>query len=58
MKTNWKWIESNLKAVNVTWLEINSGLKPKRISDVKRGKSSLNDDELRRVTKTIKGIAK
>jgi hypothetical protein len=48
-KITWEWLESRLDAVNVTWLERESGLKPKRLNDVKRGKSRLTPDELERV---------
>ncbi len=43
-----------LPAVNVTWLESESGLKPKRINDVKRGKSTLTEDELERIRRALK----
>ena len=45
----WEWLEPRLKAINVTWLEQESGLKPKRLNDVKRGKSTLTERELARI---------
>jgi hypothetical protein len=54
IKITWGWLESRLDAVNVTWLERESGLKPKRLNDVKRGKSRLTPDELERVRVTLR----
>jgi hypothetical protein len=52
-KITWEWLEPRLDAVNVTWLEIGSGLRPKRLNDVKRGKSKLSEDELERIRITL-----
>ena len=53
-KITWEWLESRLNAVNVTWLERESGLKPKRLNDVKRGKSTLTAAELERIRRALK----
>lgn len=53
-KITWDWLAARLHAVNVTWLERECGLKPKRINDVKRGKSTLTEEELERVRTALK----
>ena len=53
-KITWEWLESRLEAVNVTWLERQSGLRPKRINDVRRGKSTLTKAELFCIQQTLK----
>ncbi len=52
-KITWEWLESRLDAVNVAWLERESGLTPKRLNDVKRGKSTLAPGELARIKKSL-----
>lgn len=52
-KITWEWLEPRLEAVNVTWLERESGLRPKRINDVRRGKSTLTLEELLRIQKSL-----
>lgn len=53
-KITWEWLAPRLHAVNVTWLERESGLKPKRLNDVKRGKSTLTAAELERIRLALK----
>ena len=55
-KISWEWLEKRLDALNVSWLERESGLRPKRFHDVKRGKSSLTLEELERVRVALKFI--
>lgn len=52
-KITWEWLRDRLGALNVTWLEREAGLKSKRITDVKRGKSTLTEDELERVRNAL-----
>jgi len=48
-KITWEWLDARLSAINATWLEKESGLKPKRLNDVRRGKSTLTADEFERI---------
>ena len=48
-KLTWEWLQGRLVAINATWLEQEAGLKNKRLSDVKRGKSTLTSEELKRI---------
>jgi hypothetical protein len=46
-------LEPKLSALNCRWLEGASGLKDKRLNDVKRGKSTLTEEELARIAKAL-----
>lgn len=48
-KITWEWLAPRLEALNANWVEKESGLKPKRLNDVKRGKSTLTPEELERI---------
>jgi len=42
-----------MEALNCRWLEKQSGLKDKRLNDVKRGKSTLSEEELERIGEAL-----
>lgn len=52
-KMTWEWLAARLPALNANWLEGRAGLRRGRISDTKRGKSSLSPDELERIRVAI-----
>lgn len=52
-KLTWKWLAPRLEALNVHWLEKTAGLRDKRLNDVKRGKSTLSEEELERIRKAL-----
>ena len=55
-KVTWSWLSTRLEALNVRWLEKAAGLKDKRLNDVKRGKSTLTEEELERIGKALKYV--
>jgi hypothetical protein len=55
-KVTWQWLSPRLEALNVRWLEKAAGLRDKRLNDVKRGKSTLTEEELERITKALKHL--
>jgi len=55
-KITWEWLASRLEAINARWLEQAAGLKDKRLNDVKRGKSTLSEEELKRIGKALKHL--
>tara|TARA_R110002111_G_scaffold24144_2_gene53855 strand:+ start:124 stop:309 length:186 start_codon:yes stop_codon:yes gene_type:complete len=52
-KVTWNWLAPRLEALNCRWLEKQSGLRDKRLNDVKRGKSTLSEEELERIGKAL-----
>ena len=52
-KVTWNWLALRLEALNVRWLEKAAGLRDKRLNDVKRGKSTLSEEELDRIGKAL-----
>lgn len=52
----WEWLEPRLEAINANWLERESGLRPKRLNDVKRGKSTLTAEELERISLALQWL--
>ncbi len=55
-KVTWNWLAPRLEALNVRWLEKAAGLRDKRLNDVKRGKSTLTEEELERIGKALKHL--
>lgn len=55
-KVTWNWLAPRLEALNVRWLEKAAGLRDKRLNDVKRGKSTLSEEELERIRKALKHL--
>ena len=55
-KVTWNWLSTRLEALNVRWLEKAAGLRDKRLNDVKRGKSTLTEEELERIGKALKYV--
>ncbi len=53
-KITWNWLAPRLEALNVSWLEKAAGLRDKRLNDVKRGKSTLTEEELARIAKALR----
>ena len=48
-KITWEWLAARLDALDANWIEDRAGLRRGRISDTKRGKSSLGPDDLERI---------
>jgi hypothetical protein len=55
-KLTWLHLSAVLPLINVSQLERNTGLRPRRIADVKAGKSTLTDAELERIRKELSNI--
>ena len=52
-KLTWNWLESRLPALNAKWLEAQCGMYRGKLNDVKRGKTTLTDEELQAVKKAL-----
>ncbi len=53
-KITWEWLKSRLPMLNAKWLEEQCGMYRGKLNDVKRGKVTLADDELRAIKDALK----
>jgi len=53
-KITWNWLDSRLPALNAKWLEAKCGMYRGKLNDVKRGKTTLTDEELEKIGKAVK----
>ena len=53
-KLTWNWLESRLPALNAKWLEAKCGMYRGKLNDVKRGKTTLTDEELKAVKEALR----
>ena len=53
-KLTWNWLEPRLVALNAKWIEAECGMYRGKINDVKRGKTTLTDEELKAVKDALR----
>ena len=56
-KITWNRLESRLPALNAKWLEAQCGMYRGKLNDVKRGKTTLTEEELQAVKKTLRFLS-
>lgn len=56
-KLTWNWLEPRLVALNAKWIEAECGMYRGKLNDVKRGKTTLTDEELKAVKEALRFLS-
>ncbi len=56
-KLTWGWLEPRLDAINAKWLEAQCAMYRGKLNDVKRGKTTLTENELQAIKKALRFLS-